>query len=67
MATSGKIVVLAGRVVSALIALLFNGIVFRGQVLYERDIHIVWHAQVESFVRCVSSGSRPTAGSATSR
>jgi membrane protein YfhO len=44
---------------AALVALLFNAIVFRGRVLYERDIHLVWHAQVESFVRCIASGSWP--------
>ena len=28
-------------------------------VLYERDIHLVWYPQVESFVRAVASGSWP--------
>ena len=44
---------------AALVTVLFNGILFRGRVLYERDIHLVWHAQVESFVRCIASGSWP--------
>lgn len=28
-------------------------------VLYERDIQLLWHAQVESFVRCLAAGSWP--------
>ena len=43
----------------ALVLALFQDIVFRGRVLYERDIHIVWHGLAESFVRCLASGSWP--------
>jgi hypothetical protein len=43
----------------ALTVLLFADVLFRGRVLYERDIHVVWHGQVESFVRCIASGSWP--------
>ena len=39
--------------------LLFPGVVFRGDVLYERDIHLVWYAQVEAFVRSLAAGSWP--------
>jgi hypothetical protein len=37
----------------------FRDALFLGQVLYERDIHLVWHPQVESFVRAVAEGSWP--------
>ena len=30
-----------------------------GGVLYRRDVHLVWHPQVEAFVRAVASGSWP--------
>ena len=49
--------VLAG--LSALVVLLFPGVVLRGQVFYERDVHLVWYSQVESFVRAVRGGSWP--------
>ena len=42
---------------SALVVLLFPGVVLRGQVFYERDVHLVWYSQVESFVRAVRGGS----------
>jgi len=42
-----------------LVLLLFPEVVLRGQVFYERDVHLVWYAQVESFVRAVRSGSWP--------
>ena len=48
---------LAGFVI--LVVLLFPSVVFRGQVFYERDVHLVWYAQVESFVRAVRGGSWP--------
>jgi len=38
---------------------LFPGVVFRGQVFYERDVHLIWYAQIESFVRAVRGGSWP--------
>jgi len=33
--------------------------VWAGRVLYERDVHLVWHPQVEGFVRAVAGGSWP--------
>jgi hypothetical protein len=33
--------------------------VFEGMVLYKRDIHLIWHPQVEAFVRSVVAGSWP--------
>ncbi len=43
-----------------LIALfLFRDAVFGRGVLFRRDISLVWYPQVESFVRCVASGSWP--------
>lgn len=43
----------------AIVALLLEGALFRGQVFYNRDIHLVWHPQAEAFVRAVASGSWP--------
>jgi hypothetical protein len=42
-----------------LVLLLFPAAVFRGRIFYYRDIHLVWHAQVESFVRMVAEGAWP--------
>jgi len=39
--------------------LLFREAIFGGQTLFVRDIGTVWFPQVESFVRCVASGSWP--------
>lgn len=39
---------------------LFRDAVFGGGVLYERDIHLLWHAQIEGFVRSVAGGSWPS-------
>ncbi len=33
--------------------------VLEGRVYFERDIHLQWHGQMESFVRAVSEGSWP--------
>ena len=33
--------------------------VFEGMVLYKRDIHLIWHPQVEAFVRSIAAGSWP--------
>jgi hypothetical protein len=33
--------------------------VWAGGVIYERDVHLVWHPQVEGFVRAVAGGSWP--------
>ncbi len=37
----------------------FFDVLFKGRVLYERDILGVYYAQAEAFVRCVASGSWP--------
>lgn len=42
-----------------LVAALFPGLLFRGRVLYERDISTVWEPQVQAFVRAVTNGSLP--------
>jgi len=34
--------------------------VFEGRVYFERDIHLQWHGQMESFVHAVAEGSWPT-------
>ena len=39
---------------------LFRDAVFGGEVLFERDIHLLWHGQIEGFVRSVSGGSWPS-------
>lgn len=33
--------------------------VYAGRVVYQRDVHLVWHAQVEGFVRAVAGGAWP--------
>src|SRR6187397_100748 len=43
----------------ALALLLLRDAVFRGGVFFERDVHLVWYAQVEAFVRSIASGSWP--------
>ena len=42
-----------------LVPLLFPDVAFRGRVFYERDLHLLWYSQVESFVRAVRSGAWP--------
>lgn len=39
---------------------LFKDALFLGGVYYKRDIHLVWHPQVEGFVRAIAAGSWPT-------
>ena len=41
------------------VAWLFRDVLFFGRVYYVRDIHLVWHPQVEAFVRAIASGSWP--------
>ena len=51
-----------GSALAAIVALalvLFPRAVFRGEAFYERDVHLVWHPQVEAFVRAIASGSWP--------
>ena len=43
----------------AIAACLLRKAVFGGEVFYERDLHLQWFGQVESFVACVTSGSWP--------
>ena len=42
-----------------LVVLLFSDLVFHGRVLFERDIHLFWYAQVEDFVRIVTTPAWP--------
>jgi hypothetical protein len=42
-----------------LVMALFREIVFQGRVLFERDIHLFWYTQVESFVRIVTTPAWP--------
>ncbi|HXK08010.1 MAG TPA: YfhO family protein [Vicinamibacteria bacterium] len=41
------------------VAFLLRRVIFEGRILFERDINLVWWAQVESFVRCIAKGSWP--------
>jgi len=50
---------LALAAIVALALALFPRAVFRGEAFYERDVHLVWHSQVEAFVRSVHAGSWP--------
>jgi hypothetical protein len=42
-----------------LVAFLLRDFLFGGAVFYKRDVHLVWHPQVEAFVRAVAAGSWP--------
>ena len=42
-----------------LVVALFRESVLQGGVFYKRDIHLIWHPQVEGFVRAVFSGALP--------
>ena len=44
---------------TALVVWLFREALFGGGVFFERDIHLVWHPQVEGFVQGISAGSWP--------
>src|SRR6185436_13013650 len=44
---------------AALALALYPSAVFRGRAFYERDVHLVWHPQVEAFVRSIAAGSWP--------
>jgi len=50
---------LAGAALALLVVLLFRESVLQGGVFYKRDIHLIWHAQTEGFVRAVASGAFP--------
>jgi hypothetical protein len=51
--------VFAVALLGLLVLWLFRGALFGGGVFYRRDIHLVWHPQIETFVRSVSLGSWP--------
>jgi hypothetical protein len=44
---------------AGLVVFLHRGALFSGGVIYKRDVHLVWHPQVEGFVRAVLSGALP--------
>ena len=44
---------------SVLVVFFLREALFGGRVFYERDLHLQWYGQVESFVRCVTRGSWP--------
>jgi hypothetical protein len=41
------------------ILVLFLPMLAAGRSFYWRDVHLVWHPQVETFVRCIAAGSWP--------
>jgi hypothetical protein len=41
------------------VAWLLHPVIFEGRILFERDINLVWWAQVESFIRSIANGSWP--------
>ena len=43
----------------AVLVALFSRVVWRGEVFYERDIHLIFLGQTETFVRAVLGGSWP--------
>jgi hypothetical protein len=53
----------ADRLALALLAvgavLLFRESLLEGGVFFKRDIHLIWHPQVEGFVRAVAGGALP--------
>jgi hypothetical protein len=52
----------SGRAVLALALLvltLFRDLVFRGRVLFDRDVYFYWFGQVEVFRQCIRAGSWP--------
>ncbi|HYN04852.1 MAG TPA: hypothetical protein VE359_20545 [Vicinamibacteria bacterium] len=50
---------LAFLALTLLVVALFRESVLQGGVFYKRDIHLIWHPQVEGFVRAVFSGALP--------
>lgn len=49
----------APLVLLAFAVLLFPAATLQGRVFFERDLHLVWYAQVQSFLRAVRGGSWP--------
>jgi hypothetical protein len=50
---------LAAAALALLVIALFRESVLEGGVFYKRDVHLIWHAQTEGFVRAVASGAFP--------
>jgi hypothetical protein len=48
-----------GLLLAGVAALLLPRVVLLGEVLFERDVQLVWHPQTEAFVRAVASGAAP--------
>jgi len=42
-----------------LVVALFRQPLLQGGVIYDRDVHLIWHPQVEGFVRAVAGGALP--------
>ena len=42
-----------------LVAWLLRPAIFEGRIFFDRDVNLIWWAQVESFVRSIGSGSWP--------
>jgi hypothetical protein len=42
-----------------LVLSLFSDAILRGQVFYERDLHVLWYPRIESMVRAVAQGAWP--------
>ena len=51
--------VLFALLILAVLATLFPGLVFGGQVLFERDLHQMLYGQYESFARMIRAGALP--------
>jgi hypothetical protein len=49
---------LARAGLAALVLLLFRELL-QGGVVFDRDVHLIWHPQVEAFVRAVAAGALP--------
>jgi hypothetical protein len=39
---------------------LLRAALFEGGVLYQRDVHLYWHAEAEAFVRAIAAGAWPS-------
>jgi hypothetical protein len=50
---------LAGLALAPLLLVPFHGVLLRGEVLFERDIHSTYWGQAAAFGRCVRSGALP--------
>lgn len=50
---------LAAALLALAVVLLFRESLLEGGVFYKRDIHLIWHPQVEGFVRALAGGALP--------